>query len=43
MTVAFATGTHPVWAALAMAAVATYLLWPRDRETEAAPVPAPTT
>ena len=27
----------------AVALVATYLLWPRDRETEAAPVPAPTT
>jgi uncharacterized membrane protein YccC len=27
----------------AIALVATYLLWPRDRETEAAPVPAPTT
>ena len=27
----------------AVALVATYLLWPRDRETEAAPVPAPAT
>ena len=27
----------------AVALVATYLLWARDRETEAAPVPAPTT
>jgi hypothetical protein len=27
----------------AFAQVATHLRWPRDRETEAAPVPAPTT
>ena len=27
----------------AVALGATYLRWPRDRETEAAPVPAPTT
>ena len=27
----------------AVALIATYLLWPRDRETEATPVPAPTT
>ena len=30
-------------AAAALALVATYLLWPRDREIEAAPVPAATT